>query len=93
MSTQTTHVDVQTPLIRLDGTSVVVTVSEADDGFKLSGYAGPGSSGADGLCGTLGLAVDGDRVTCDVVDEAELPSGIFRVGAGGCLYLGADGGR
>ena len=73
------QLDVQTPLVRSDGTFVVVTVSEAGEGFKLSGDASPGSSGAGELCDMLGLAAEGDRVTCDVVDEAELPRGILRV--------------
>ena len=73
------HVIVETPLIRSGGTHVVVTVSEEVEGFKLSGYAGPGTSGSGELCGMLGLAVEGDSVTCKVVDEAELPGGIIRV--------------
>ena len=82
------YVDVQTPLIHADGTFVMVTVSEAGDGFRLSGYAGPGLSGAGELYGKLGLAVEGDSVTCDVVDEAELPMGIIRVAqAVACIYV------
>ena len=73
------HIDVQTPLIRSDGTFVVVTVTEAGDGFKLSGYVSPGFSGAGELCGMLGLAAEGDNVACVVVDEAALPRGILSV--------------
>ena len=70
---------VETPLIRSGGTNVMVTVSEEGEGFKLSGYAGPGASGAGELCGMLGLTAEGDNVTCVVVDEAELPGGIISV--------------
>lgn len=73
------QVDVQTPLVRPDGTFVMVSVYDAGDGFRLSGYAGPGLSGAGELCEMLGLTVEGDSVTCDVADEAELPRGIIRV--------------
>ena len=73
------YVDVQTPLIHPDGTFVMVSVSEVSDGFRLSGYAGSGLSGAGELCGKLGLAIEGDSVTCDVADEADLPRGIIRV--------------
>ncbi len=73
------HIDVQTPLVRSDGTFAVVTVTEAGDGFKLSGFAGPGLPAAGELCGMLGLAAEGDSVTCVVVDEAELPRGILSV--------------
>lgn len=73
------HVEVQTPLIRSDGTFVVVTVTDADDGFRLSGPAGSGFSGAGEFCRILGLVVEGESVACNVVDEAELPKGIINV--------------
>lgn len=82
------RVDVQTPLVRSDGTFVVVNVTEADDGFKLSGYAGLGISAAGELCGMLGLAAEGYSVTCVVVDEAELPKGILSVAqAAACISV------
>ena len=73
------HVDVQTPLINADGTFVAVTVSEAGHGFKLSGYAGTGFPRVAELCEKLGLIAEGDSITCEVDDEAELPRGILRV--------------
>ena len=73
------QVIVETPLIRSGGTHVMVTVSEEGEGLKLRGYAGPGVLGAGELCRMLGLAAENDSVTCVVVDEAELPSGILRV--------------
>ena len=73
------HVIVETPLLRSGGTHVMVTVSTEGGAFKLSGYAGPGVSGAGELCRMLGLAAEHDSVSCLVVDEAELPQGIIKV--------------
>ena len=73
------EVTVHTPLRRLNGSSVDVSVAVAGDGFYLSAHIGTDARTATERSESLGVSVENGLVTCTVQTEDNLPRGILRV--------------
>ena len=73
------EVTMHTPLRRIDGSQVDVSVAVAGNAFRLSGTIGRSTQGATEVLEMLEVKVEDSSVSCDVRGEDDLPQGILRV--------------